>query len=239
MIIDKESPLRKIPMELDIKEAYFIDSIRLCVEIIDISYFKLYNTLLYISKTNKITVLPFLYSWTIIDFINRFVNLLKQMPRLNKKLPVLKMLFDQTINIRLVRNKFQHIEQEISKEKIKPPFFGIINWLIISGDKEKILKEKKFKARSFYLMPGKMYSRNIISLDNPPLKKYFPTEDIQYIMITVDNKRVNFTDILISIEKVIRFLEQCIDEELKKYNDLHYLAGDILITTDLIFNKKE
>lgn len=86
-MLASDSILRRLPPELEPKQALFIDGIRHAVEIMDLAFTRLRATLTDIATADpKTLVLPaasahaFLDAWAMVDAIDRFRMLCKQMP---------------------------------------------------------------------------------------------------------------------------------------------------------------
>lgn len=93
-MLAKDTMLRRLPAEIDPKQALFIDGIRHAVEIIDLAYGRLRNTLTCIatedaSKLDLPTVSAhaFLDAWAMVDAVDRFRMLCQQMPGAKQTLP--------------------------------------------------------------------------------------------------------------------------------------------------------
>lgn len=87
MLLSKDSVLRKLPPEVDPKQALFIDGIRHAVEIIDLAYSRLRDTLtnLALADTEDLNVSnynthAFLDAWAMVDAVDRFRGLCKCFP---------------------------------------------------------------------------------------------------------------------------------------------------------------
>ena len=155
------------------------------------------------------------------------------MPYLKQNIPVMKNFFEQADKIKHFRNIFQHLNSEIMNPKNAPPFWGIINWFIFDDI-------EKAKGKLYYLMPGKLYSESPILITNENLfpDKIFLKNKIQYIKLKYGENIINLTDIITEIIKVVKFMEKVTFETMKKYENLHYLAGNILMTISIESKEK-
>jgi hypothetical protein len=86
-MIDFNSPLRRLPPQLDRKQALFFDGIRHSVEIVHLAYSRLQHTLTNFALNYEVTPLPsetftsaFLDAWAVVDGIDRFRAFWKLMP---------------------------------------------------------------------------------------------------------------------------------------------------------------
>ncbi|MEI6848152.1 MAG: hypothetical protein WCK32_09020 [Chlorobiaceae bacterium] len=119
MICD-DSILRRIPVTVEPKQALFLDGIRHAVEIIDIAYSRLRKTLTGITLAPSISAnLPkiaphaFLDAWAMVDSVDRFRMLYRQMPGINFSSPTpdIEPLITVTKPFRDLRNVADHLAQ--------------------------------------------------------------------------------------------------------------------------------
>lgn len=86
-MLTQDSILRRIPASLNPKQAFFIDGIRHAVEIMELAYHRLRETLTQVALTpptsaevSKLGPQVFLDAWAMIDAVDRFRMLYQQMP---------------------------------------------------------------------------------------------------------------------------------------------------------------
>jgi hypothetical protein len=87
LLLGRDSVLRKIPVNLDPKQALFLDGIRHAVEIMDVAYDRLSDALTHLALrppvSNELPALSahvFLDAWSFVDAVNRFYMMYTQMP---------------------------------------------------------------------------------------------------------------------------------------------------------------
>jgi hypothetical protein len=111
MLLSKDSVLRKLPPEIDPKQALFIDGIRHAVEIIDLAYSRLRDTLTNIALADKddlnianCNTHAFLDAWAMVDAVDRFRGLCKCFPdTISSEKP------ENWINIETITQPFRNI----------------------------------------------------------------------------------------------------------------------------------
>lgn len=83
MILNQDSILHLLPSGINSKQIRILDSMRFSLEIIDYTYESLLKELTDISLHNKQKNLPKLmhYSWSLIDFTQRFYSLYKKLSK--------------------------------------------------------------------------------------------------------------------------------------------------------------
>ena len=115
-----DSPLRRVPAILEPKQALFIDGIRHAVEIMELGYHRLRETLTNIAldpptsiELQKLSSHVFLDAWAIVDAIDRFRMLYLQMPGISfePQQPGVETLATVTQPFRNLRNVADHLSQ--------------------------------------------------------------------------------------------------------------------------------
>lgn len=115
-----DSVLRRIPANLDPKQALFIDGIRHAVEILDLAYHRLREALTHLALNppdsealRAASPTVFLDAWAVVDAIDRFRMLYTQMPGVNfgPPSPGIPTLKEVTAPFRNLRNVADHLAQ--------------------------------------------------------------------------------------------------------------------------------
>lgn len=142
MILKDDSPLRSTPSQLDHKQTLFLDGIRYAIDMADLSYTRLVETLLNFSQTSgtgKKTIshdahIPaFLDAWSVIDSVHRLRGLLEHMPGVKKKTVGYQKFRRETAIIEDLRNWVQHLNTEIADMvERRLPVWGTLGWTFIS-----------------------------------------------------------------------------------------------------------
>jgi hypothetical protein len=136
MIIERDSPIYHLPQSIDLTQALYLDGIRFAIEMIDLSFTRLQETLWYLStqqqgKNLDTAITAALHdSWSIVDSVDRLRELLKLLPGMSTAdSPGLAEFIDATEDIRLLRNTVQHLHRLmpmlVSK---KIPVWGVLSW---------------------------------------------------------------------------------------------------------------
>lgn len=120
LLLGRDSVLRRIPVNVDPKQALFLDGIRHAVEIMDIAYSRLRDALTQLAQSPPApNVLPdlsasvFLDAWSFVDAIDRFRILYSQMPGMKKRAAKRNIppLDEATRDFRDLRNVADHLAQ--------------------------------------------------------------------------------------------------------------------------------
>lgn len=87
LLLGRDSVLRKIPVNVNPKQAFFLDGIRHAVEILDVAYGRLRDALTHLALhppvSNELPTLSahvFLDAWSFVDAVNRFYMMYTQIP---------------------------------------------------------------------------------------------------------------------------------------------------------------
>src|ERR1043166_9736023 len=96
MIIQDDSVLRSIPKSLNNKRAFFIEAIRISIEMVDVAHRRLQMVLLHVSQQTVSKTLPdsvvyasaLLDAWSIIDSIHRLRGLVEHFPKITKRMQI-------------------------------------------------------------------------------------------------------------------------------------------------------
>ena len=227
MIINAESPLRKIPSSLNMKQTLFLDAIRYSVEMSDIAYYRLQNTLLsltfeHMNNSEAKSQMPsesiILDAWSIIDSIHRLRILLEQLPYLKQKSSGLLSFYKHTEGIEYLRNIMQHINHEVDfLTENKIPVLGSLSWIACpEPDKRLYLCN---------LQTGTLFKRSV------PIIKMPKSVRIPIDKITLIHKEsLCLSDVMAQVVK----LTASIETQLKKQmGDLPQAGADLLVILEI------
>jgi hypothetical protein len=119
LIISDDSPLRCLPANLNREQTAYIDGIRVLIEMIGLAYGRLAANLVAIATgdtlSSALNAVAFQDAWAIVDSVHRLRKLLCQMPRMNQSTPKFKLFSRKTAPAVALRNRFQHLAEEIRK----------------------------------------------------------------------------------------------------------------------------
>lgn len=211
-IIENNSILKNLPIEINRDEMLIFDSMRFAFEMIQHSYEKLTESLLKISNIDPDSNVPaiFGYAWSIIDNSVRIANICKQLPWENEK-EIIGHLF----YLKDFRNTYQHLDERIKESLIKTetPYFGVISWV------HKDLKTHKFNL--YQLISGNFVVGPNAKQIVPDLKE--SNEELNSILLHTVNKKAemietDLTKTLLDLRKLANELENRFEEYCKENN---------------------
>src|SRR6266487_2598090 len=138
MLVHDDSPLRRLQVRLERKQLLFFDGIRHAIEIADLAYERLRDTLSPITLNDQNAPFPklratgaFLDSWVIIDAVDRLRGLLQLMPdeALANSANTRRFL-EESNDVRSLRNVTDHLAQRadyvIANDSTA---LGILSWV--------------------------------------------------------------------------------------------------------------
>ena len=217
-MLDENTILRQVPAATNPKQALFIDGIRHAVEIIDLAYGRLRNTLTRTalnppssSELPKISAQAFLDAWTMIDAIDRFRMLYLQMPGISFPPPKegVKTLQEALEPFRNLRNVADHLAQRADYIVSRGgAAFGTLSWL--TG-----FKIVPMTAWYCTLMPGTIRSQPEFRKDPLVSTLAWPTDRITLIAGEYEG---NLSSVRPHIELRIKHFEEQLKNAFDKLN---------------------
>jgi hypothetical protein len=137
MILQENSILRFLPIEINKRDLLVLDSIRFTLEMIEGSWGQLNEQLLTLSIGNQKKDLPavFINVWNIFDNVQRFIKLYELLPSTSKH-----NVLNSIRKVRDIRNTFAHLDERIDSLLIETntPFYGALTWEYRNDDTKKI-----------------------------------------------------------------------------------------------------
>lgn len=135
-LVPVESPLRRVPIELDRKTVLFLDGIRYCFHIFDLTSIRITESHRSLSceqasdlLANRIAT-AIADAWTLIDVTHRLRKLLSQAPRLKKNSPDLQVFLRSTEAVEGLRHFYQHFRTEIDRfVSVGAQIWGAFSWI--------------------------------------------------------------------------------------------------------------
>lgn len=230
MIIDDNSPFRRIPAQTNRKHLLFYDGIRYSVEMADLAHSRLRETLYEIAQSPHAPdpashdfASAVLDAWSIVDLMHRLRGLIEQAPGIKQKSPSLVSFMKKTADVERLRNSVQHLNQQIHKiADLNIPVWGALSWVTL-------LDPELRSVWTCTLVAGTFFERSE-PLINPLGKQFSPPVDL--ITLEASNCSVSLSDAMRSVEQVVRSLEDHLREQFK---DLPNMGRDMLLCGQIVF----
>ncbi len=213
MLIGEDSPLRRLPSGLDLRQKLFLDAIRHSAEMADISYLRLQDTLLSLSndriEAEKIAEIgrsginALLDAWSIVDSIHRLRGLLKHLPFMKQKSPGIIAFYKATAKVEPLRHIIQHINKEIEQLVVnQAPVLGSLSWFVRP-------ESSRGKIFLFNFQPGSVFTRSVPIITMPHIIGY-PID-----RITLNhNQSLCINDIMDKVGELISSIESQLQNQI-------------------------
>lgn len=207
MILSSESPLRRIPSNLDARQACYLDGIRFAVEMCDVSYNRLIHRLWEVAVTfNAGEALPAYEgayilqdAWSIIDSVHRLRSLLAGMPRLDKGMPTYQLFIRETECATALRNTVQHLREELRDFADRGwPVWGVLTWLAL-------MKEDGTEVQSCLINAGRTQTGTHPILN--PMGRTF-VDRVDHVTLQSKEQSVPLSKLYRMTERITRPLEK-------------------------------
>lgn len=120
LLLGRDSPLKKIPVNIEPKQAFFLDGIRHAIEIMDVAYGRLRDSLTHMAlnppaseELQDISAHVFLDAWGFVDALDRFRMLYMKFPGMKPRTEKVSIpsLLEATQEFRNLRNVADHLAQ--------------------------------------------------------------------------------------------------------------------------------
>jgi hypothetical protein len=233
MILETDSPLRRIPAQLNPRQILFFDGIRYSIDMVDMAHQRLVGTLYDLTKnctshsdepiaTKFITATQ--DAWSIIDSVHRLRMLIGQSPGFKQNTPDYQLFFRGTAKITDLRNFIQHLDQNIPKlESQNIPVWGALSWITVLDPNCK-------SCFTCTLLTGTIFKSMEELLVNPIGKKI--EIPIDHITLAANGYTISLSDVMRSIQRITRYVESGLKDQIK---DLPPKQEDILACAEIEF----
>lgn len=210
-MLSPDSPLRRLPVNLERRQVMFTDALRLSAEMAAYSYHNLeclLKALVARDRTEQVegaTVQAIVYAYGIIDAANRFREVLRCFPGL-KQNAVFQVFIRGTASVETLRDVIQHLNNELRDigEK-QSSALGTITWLGPSV-------EDHSPPTAWILQPGSFYPGQITHGPMMDLEARVPPGEISQIHLVTSGVRVDLPDVIKRIRTMIASIEPSMRE---------------------------
>jgi hypothetical protein len=231
VIVGDESPLRRLPAELNQRQTLFLDGIRISIESADLSYARLRNTLMRLARqgdgpgetplTGPDTAAAMLDAWSIVDSIRRLRAMLSQMPNLARS-PRLRVFLEETKTFDDLRNVVQHFETTIPEMvDAGEPLWGHLTWVVVA-DRE------VGRLLTCALVPGTIRSGRVRAVNPAGIEM---RDETDHIILTCHGHVAKLSDALLHLERLTRSLEASLEPQVRERPQA---GSDLLICLSVV-----
>jgi hypothetical protein len=238
-MISSESPLKRIPQNLNIKDAFYLDGLRHAAEICDVAFKRLTSSLHDIVRKQEEKLLPksfssvFLDAWAFVDSADRFRCLAhmreKHLQRHSReKLPTLK-LNEELRDISTIRNVSAHIAERADHViSINGAALGSLSWVTMTS-------ESPMRAKTCVIRPGYI---------NGEFKSHLPMPSGEHIFVNsctsvrlhAGKGRANLSNAYFSLARSVIAIETELSNDFARNNYGSPCHSDIFASAELDFS---
>jgi hypothetical protein len=148
MLISLESSLRHIPVALGRKQAFFLEGIRVSLEMLDLVHTRLQSTLLALTDAQVVqqdlSTSAVADAWLIIDAFHRLADLAEHMPNVTRRnrIPFFRNLIQANETVNELRNTVQHLPGTIHELTVAPNWsvWGALSWCVPPSDDRSVIR---------------------------------------------------------------------------------------------------
>jgi hypothetical protein len=174
VIVKPDSPLRRIPLHLNGRQRMFLDAVRDCTDMVDVSLEALHEYLHYLAVSYLPTaaarpdvrerIQALTLAWTVIDGLDRIRGLIKVFPSVQPhSFPPFKRYIEATKAVRDLRNVLQHLHKELDSavsDTASP--LGELSWFAVATENREYAYAGRIISGTF--IPGRGYAISRIAM---------------------------------------------------------------------------
>ena len=233
-MITESSPLLNLPVNMHPKQAVFIDGMRHAIEIIEMAYSRMCDSLTKLSfesSNGKNTIgftHIFLDVWAFIDTADRFRSLWVLQPNshtLPKEFSKIE-INSKLQNIRDIRNVSAHIAQKADQiVALNSSVLGSVSWFTVAS-------ESPLKVKTHFIRPGIMRGTITENLAQSNGMVNF-VNGSGGISITAGKHAANLSDAYNLIYSIVQFSEKVLAREIPKPSIENTIPRDMFGSADI------
>jgi hypothetical protein len=216
---------------LNPKQILFFDAMRYSVEMADLAHSRLAANLLRLTCTpdndaHDTWVSNILDAWTVVDCIHRLRTLLLLSPGIKQNTPGFRGFQNRTKSISELRNRLQHINNEITSIlENGSAILGSLTWLASPQPETR-------KVFSCCFVAGTVFRNAKHHILNPCDKEFRPP--IDHITLTAAEHSANLSDIMRAVGAMTRGFEE---DLAGKFKDLPTAGADLLMSVSILLKE--
>ncbi len=224
-MLSADSPLRRLPVDLPRRQVMFTDVLRLSAEMAALSFRHLEELLKELVVEERrdgikgVAAEAIVHAYGVVDASNRFRQVLRSFPGLRQN-TVFQLFIRQTAAVESLRDVIQHLNGELRSigEQQSAPL-GTITWLGPSPNEES-------PPTAWILQPGSFYRRQVTFGPMVDLEARIPLGEIRQVHLVTSGVRVDLSDAVERIRKMITSLEPSVREHA---SGKEALGSDVLM----------
>jgi hypothetical protein len=238
-MISSESPLKRIPRNLGIKDAFYLDGLRHAAEICDVAFKRLTSNLRDTVQKQEENLIPssfssvFLDAWAFVDSADRFrclQNMREKHLQKNSrtKLPTLN-LNEVLRDISTIRNVSAHIAERADHViSINGAALGSLSWVTMTS-------ESPMKAKTCIIRPGYINGEFKSHLPMPAGEHIF-VNSCTSVRLHAGNGRASLSNTYFSLARSIIAIETELSADFTRNDYGSPCHSDVFASAELDFS---
>ena len=205
LMIDQDSPLRRLPHGLSVKQIVFLDAVRVSAEIAGQAYDDLLGDLRLVggerdSDQPRNFVRVIRHTWTFVDAVHRFRVVLQQTPGI-KHNHVYELFMRRTKTVTVMRHTAQHLDRELAGiAKRGQGAYGTLTWIVGTGEDR--------VPQPMMLNVGTAYGRVLGPVTD--FLERLPIREIHRVRLELADRLLTLSDVREHLASMVRSLEAAV-----------------------------
>lgn len=225
-LVGKDSLLRRLPTNLELRQLILLDGIRYAAEMIGLGYSRLRAALQEFSPGSSSENSPaqfpeaFADAWLIVDSTNRLRGLVRALPRAKEADPVQEFLRETEV-VKDLRDSVQHLNARVERLVTKKQHaWGSIAWLAPES-------ARASKGRTDAIAAGTLFAGQTVPHINPVGKA--PAPPVDHITFHAHEQQIVLREVVASVKRIVVFLEDVLSQH---FTLTDAAGGDVYISLE-------
>jgi hypothetical protein len=205
MLINVESPLRRLPVGLNREQTLCIDGVRVSAEIVDLAHSRLMGHLERLSEADcpqairhELLVPAVQDTWAIVDAVHRIRKLVRRMPHVKKSSPPLQVFLRASADVDRLRHIVQHLDTELPRlVSLGASVWGTLSWLVL-------VDRAVWRIRTCTIAAGTVFD-SVHEIGNPAGQTF--RQKVDHIVLRSSGEAVDISDVYHALAKFVRSME--------------------------------
>jgi hypothetical protein len=220
-LVPDDSPLRRVPSNLERRTILYLDGIRFALEQFDLASLRLADALNEIAKSgddakglNQLVAQATIDAWSLVDAAHRLRQLLQQLPGLKKNQADVKLFLRRTASVEELRHFVQHFRNEIDVfAKRGMPLCGTLSWVWSN--------EAQRRIENHTIIPGTFFEGAWVATCTFDTKRF---QFVERVLLHAGSVKIDLADLNNFVEQ---FTKWYVDWFLRSFGSLEHNAADI------------
>lgn len=231
-IVQPNSPLRRIPASFNVRQRAYFDGIVYSIEIADMAYRRLRETLWSISKrvNEDDDIHEYVHAvadaWLVIDSLNRLRALCVSAPLIAEN-EYCRGFVQSVHSVKGMRNNVQHLDGRIDNMvRKKQPVWGALSWAVVTDNPPTKARLHTLVAGSFRPGEHEMVEIGGRNFEMP----------VDAITLTASGESLEISELMVATEDFSAMVESDLNQLIQP-GDLY--SRDLHLMTEVTFNDSQ